>query len=208
MNVFGNNFDSFVSNTLMKIHYLFFSKTPLLAVNAFFISVGTFVLTFVQQNWYLYFSVLLAILYDTFWGLCVSFSKKNTKIFPTSRKAVSIVYKFIAYFGTLFLVNFIEHFNSFDSFICSKFLTTVLILIEIWSAMGNMLIVNPNFPFPKLIKKYIVDEIANKIGIGKEEVASILENKDCKDFSKECIESIVDNRKCKKCSENKNNEES
>ena len=45
---------------------------------------------------------------------------------------------------------------------------------ELWSAMANMLIVKPDFPFISLLRKSLAGEIANKLNLGKDEVEDIL----------------------------------
>ena len=60
--------------------------------------------------------------------------------------------------------------------ITPKIIFAVIGGVELWSISANALILQPQLPFLRLFKKYLVNEIGKKLDMSPDEVSDLLNN--------------------------------
>ena len=117
--------------------------------------------------------VVAITIMDAVWGIAVSIKRGK---FALSELARLTVAKFAVY-GCAMLT-FIGIDRIIDADITTAAIATVITLVEFWSSCGSMLILYPNLPALRLLKKALIGEIASKLHIPEEEVEKVLEEFD------------------------------
>lgn len=120
------------------------------------------------------FIVLFVTILDCVWG--ISRAIKDNK-YTTSALMRDSVAK-LAVYGTLILafIGF-DKIGGMGSSVSVTIVCSLIILVEVWSVLGNILIVYPEFPVLKLLNKYLVGEIASKLNCDPSEVEDALKRK-------------------------------
>ena len=113
--------------------------------------------------------VVAITIMDAVWGIAVSIKRGK---FALSELARLTVAKFAVY-GCAMLT-FIGIDRIIDADITTAAIATVITLVEFWSTCGSMLILYPNLPALRLLKKALIGEIASKLHIPEEEVEKVL----------------------------------
>ena len=113
--------------------------------------------------------VVAITIMDAVWGIAVSIKRGQ---FALSELARLTVAKFAVY-GCAMLT-FIGIDRIIDADITTTAIATVITLVEFWSSCGSMLILYPNLPALRLLKKALIGEIASKLHIPEEEVEKVL----------------------------------
>lgn len=126
-------------------------------------------LTFLLPIQYMFILLFTIIIVDAVFGL-IAANKQNIPI--TSSKARQTVNKMLIYFITLSLAYAIEYI--FHVTIIIKVLFVIACLVELYSAIANVLIIKPDMPFFRLFEKIVKGEIVKKSGIKEEDVNDIL----------------------------------
>lgn len=116
--------------------------------------------------------VIACVLIDLIWGIRSAHKQKK---YTQSELMKSTVSKLTAYGTALMVFIFIEKMVGLETNIPTAAVASVICLTELWSTSGNILIVNPNIPFFKLLKPVLKGEIARKLNISEEEVDEALE---------------------------------
>lgn len=115
------------------------------------------------------FLVVAVTLMDAAWGIAVSIKRGK---FALSELARLTIAKFAVY-GCALLA-FIGIDKVVDTEIVTSSVAAGITLVELWSAMGSMLIIYPSMPALKLLRKALTGEIASKLHIEAEDVESVL----------------------------------
>ena len=113
--------------------------------------------------------VVAITIMDAVWGIAVSIKRGK---FALSELARLTVAKFAVY-GCAMLT-FIGIDRIIDADITTAAIATVITLVEFWSSCGSMLILYPDLPALRLLKKALIGEIASKLHIPEEEVEKVL----------------------------------
>lgn len=115
---------------------------------------------------------LTAIVLDGVWGIAASLKQHK---FTLSELARDTVMK-ISVYGTAIVVFIaIDRLLGVNGGLTLTIICTVIVLVEFWSMCASMLICYPNCPFLKLMRKALVGEIANKLGVDVHDVQAVLE---------------------------------
>ena len=114
-------------------------------------------------------AVLIAILLDAVWGISASIKQGKFALSELMRQTVAK----IAIYGSA-LAALIQVDKVASTTLCTTVVSIPILVCEIWSMAGSMLIVKPNMPFLRLFKHVLKGEIANKLGVAPEEVEDIL----------------------------------
>ena len=114
-------------------------------------------------------AVLIAILLDAVWGISASIKQGKFTLSELMRQTVAK----IAIYGSALAV-FIQIDKVASTELCTTVVSIPVLVCEIWSMAGSMLIVKPDMPFLRLFKHVLKGEIANKLGVAPEEVEDIL----------------------------------
>lgn len=116
---------------------------------------------------------LIFVLIDMLFGLSVTIKLKGIKHILSVRLRDSLV-KSLFYLIIIIGLFYIET-NIIDGYaLTSKVAFAIICGTELWSIIANMLILLPNIPALRLLKKYLEKEISSKSGQKIEEVNDIL----------------------------------
>lgn len=135
------------------------------------LAVMVFASTYCGQQMVLVHYVLVCILVDMLWGIAAYIKVHK---FVLSQAITKTAVKIAAYITIFTLVTMSEHVLSDSWFIASRLTCTILCAAELWSSMGHILVVQPNMPIIKLLRKYLAGEISRKLGIPVDDVNEIL----------------------------------
>lgn len=123
--------------------------------------------------------VLILTTIDMIFGVLVALKTKGKNEIVSSKLRNSL-YK--GFFYVMFIcLTFLVESQMMDILIGPKVAFAVIAAVEMWSISANALILNPDFPFLKLFKKFLTAEIGKKLEIDKDEVEDILNKKDSSD---------------------------
>lgn len=114
-------------------------------------------------------AVLIAILLDAVWGISASIKQGKFALSELMRQTVAK----IAIYGSA-LAALIQVDKVASTTLCTTVVSIPILVCEIWSMAGSMLIVKPDMPFLRLFKNVLKGEIANKLNVNPEEVEDIL----------------------------------
>lgn len=112
---------------------------------------------------------------DMLFGLCVTIFKKGWGHILSCRLRDSLV-KILFYITIIVGLFLIESVLIDGYFLTAKLAFAVIAGTELWSIMANMLVLFPNLPALKLLKKYLTSEMAKKLDITSEETSKCLED--------------------------------
>lgn len=123
------------------------------------------------------YGILAAVVFDAFFGIWVALRQKK---FIISELARATLFKLMVYLNLIVVFVFIDKFvgaSGIDTKISTMLVSSAICLAEAWSSCGNALIINPNFPFLRLMRKALTGEIARKLDVNPDEVEDYLNNK-------------------------------
>lgn len=132
-----------------------------------------FVVSFLGDGANLILAVLAVTLIDTAFGVWSSL--KRGRFFESKRLRDSVV-KLFVYSGLQIATILLDKVITTD-LLCMRATTALIVVCEIWSILASVTIIYPNFAVGKLLKKYLTGEIANKLGVEKDEIDEILNQK-------------------------------
>lgn len=124
--------------------------------------------------------VVVVVVMDLVWGIAASVKMKR---FTTSELMRDTVGKFAVYGTAILTFCFLDKMLGESVTLTTAVICSVIMLVELWSSMGNALIVFPNMPFLKLARNALVGEIANKLHVTEGDVRKILFNEKEKDHA-------------------------
>lgn len=105
--------------------------------------------------------VLTAVLFDAFFGTWVSLRKGN---FVKSKLGRVTTFKIISYGASLVMVYMVERLIHDSGFVGVKVAAAWATACEFWSMSGSILIIWPNAPFFRIMRRQLKGEIAAKLG--------------------------------------------
>lgn len=117
------------------------------------------------------------ILGDLFFGIAAA--RKQGK-YTQSGLIRATINKCGAYYFVLLVAVMIEQVVTWDWFLVTNTFATVIAITELWSIAGNILIINPNAPFFRIMRSALIGEIARKIGRSEDEVKEAFDKEDGK----------------------------
>lgn len=117
-------------------------------------------------------AVVFCVFADLFWGIWAAVKQHK---FAQSELVRDTLSKFVAYATAIIMAVLMDKL-SFDSIICTSIFTLVICVAEVWSISGNILIVNPNIVFFRIIKPALKGEIAKKLNVTEDQVDEVLNN--------------------------------
>lgn len=115
-------------------------------------------------------AVVTCVIVDLIWG--IRSAHKQHK-YTQSELIKNTVTKVTAYGTALLVFIFIEKLIGFEG-LPTGAVASIICATELWSTSGNILIVNPDIPFFKLLIPVLKGEIARKLNISEEEVDDVL----------------------------------
>ncbi len=123
-------------------------------------------------------SVIVVVILDAFWGIWAAVKQGKYARSELARDSMS---KIAAYGSALLILILIEQNVQWDSALLTSVIASLICATELWSISGNILIVNPNAVFFKLLRPALKGEIARKLGIGEDKVDEVLDGKNKED---------------------------
>lgn len=123
------------------------------------------------------YGILIAVAFDALFGICVARKRGE---FILSELLRATIFKLAVYFNLIVVFVFIDKFvgaGGIETKITTMLVASAICLAEAWSSCGNALIINPDFPFLRLLRKALTGEIARKLDIDPQDVENYLNNK-------------------------------
>lgn len=111
--------------------------------------------------------VVVVVTLDLFWGIAAA---RKMHRFATSELMRDTLGKLAVYGTAILTFCFIDKMLGDSVTLTTAMICSIITLVELWSSMGNALIVFPNIPFLRLIRGALVGEIANKLHVSEDEV--------------------------------------
>jgi hypothetical protein len=126
----------------------------------------TFLSTFIGEEMILAHYILIAILFDLVFGSITSY--KNGK-FTVSVLLAKTPMKIAIYLTIFTMMAMAESVLFKTTGYVTRLTASLLVVSEVWSILGHILIIKPNFPVVRLLKKQLSTEIEKKLGINLNE---------------------------------------
>lgn len=140
---------------------------------AFMIS---YILTFFSGIGEFLAAIVFAVIADAILGVVVSV-RKGKKYFRSGRLRDSAT-KLLVYMILIALMISIDKITCLDSYLAIRAISVLILFAEAYSVVVSFVILCPKTIAGKLLKHYMIGEIANKLGKTEEEVKEMLdENK-------------------------------
>ena len=111
--------------------------------------------------------VVVMVTLDLFWGIAAALKMHR---FATSELMRDTLGKLAVYGTAILTFCFIDKMLGDSVTLTTAVICSIINLVELWSSMGNALIVFPNIPFLRLIRGALVGEIANKLHVSEDQV--------------------------------------
>lgn len=148
---------------------------PLETVYGMILFLVSYFVTFVSGVNDFLAAIVFAVLADAVLGVIVSV-RKSKKYFKSGRLRDSVT-KLFVYFVLLMMMLCIDKITCMDSYLAIRAMSVLIIFAEAYSAVVSFIILCPKSIAAKLLKNYMIGEIANKLGKSEEEVKAMLEEK-------------------------------
>jgi len=116
--------------------------------------------------------VIVVVVLDAVWGIWAAVKRGK---YARSELARDTISKIAAYGSAILITIMIEQIIQWDSIFITSLIAAVICATELWSISGNILIVNPNAYFFKLLRPVLKGEIARKLGIEEDKVDEALD---------------------------------
>lgn len=161
--------------TLIVQHIIERLEVILATVWGWLLTLGVILLNYIAGNEFAVGLVVAITVMDAIWGIAVSIKRGKFALSELARQTVA---KFAVY-GCAMLT-FIGIDRIIDITLTASAIAAVITIVEFWSSCGSMLIIYPNMPALKLMKRALIGEIASKLNIEPEEVEKVLSEFDKK----------------------------
>lgn len=146
---------------------------PLLTLHGWIGVIVTLLATYLMGVKDYIFFIVIAVVLDAIFGVIVSVTKKK-KFFESGRLRDSII-KLFFYLCVILLILFIDVISGNDSYIAIRIVAPIIIFCEIWSILTSYVILQPKSIAAKLLKRFMIGEIARKLGKTDEEIKETIE---------------------------------
>lgn len=118
------------------------------------------------------FLSLTAVVLDGVWGIAAAVRQGRFTLSELMRDTVMK----ISVYGTAIVVFIvIDRLLHIGEGLTLSVVCAVIVLVEFWSMCASALICFPHMPFLRLMRKALLGEIASKLGVSPDEVASVME---------------------------------
>lgn len=159
---------------LQAVKEIFLLKTFVLnivkvasTVGGWLVATLTTIVMFFAAEKYSFYIVLAAILFDALFGIMVSV--RNGR-FALSKLGRVTSFKIISYGLSLVMVYMIERLAHDTGMFGIKIAAAWAVACEFWSMSGSILILWPDAPFFKIMRRHLKGEIAAKLGTDIEDL--------------------------------------
>ena len=118
--------------------------------------------------------ILVAVTFDALFGIWVA---RRQGRFILSELLRTTFFKLMVYLNLVVVFVFIDKFagaGGLETRITTMIVASAICLAEAWSSCGNALIINPNFPLLRLLRRALTGEIARKLEIDPDQVENYL----------------------------------
>ena len=167
--MFAQIFSNILSHTAMKVGDIFSH------IWAWIAGLGLFIAEAFAGHTAVIYTILVLTTLDMIWGVAVA---RKLKEYTRSELLRQTVFKLLVY-ATLLIAFILLDKLVGDSVgltitITTGFVGMIVSLVEIVSSIASMLILWPNMPILRMLKKVLMGEIAGKLGCDVKEVDKIL----------------------------------
>lgn len=143
-------------------------------VGGWFALIVLFVVDYFAGHSFVVLLVVAVTLMDAVWGIVVSVRQGK---FTMSELARLTIAKLAVYGCALFV--FVGLDRIVGNTLSASVVGAAIVLVEFWSSCASMLILFPHVLFLRLMKRALTGEIASKLHIREDEVASVLGGGGC-----------------------------
>lgn len=133
-----------------------------------FIASATFFTDMLTPEWFAFAVVLTVIVLDAVFGTIVSIQKKRG--FALSKLGRVTSFKILSYGSSLLVVFLIEKLIHDDGFIGIKVAAAWAAACEFWSMSASILIIWPEAPFFRMMRRALKGEMSAKLGVPVEDI--------------------------------------
>lgn len=127
-----------------------------------FLAISSSICAFFATEKYCFYVVLTAIMLDALFGTIVSIYKKRG--FALSKLGRVTTFKILSYGASLVMVFMVEKLAHDTGFVAIKIATGWAAACEFWSMSASILIIWPDAPFFRIMRRQLKGEIAAKLG--------------------------------------------
>lgn len=143
-------------------------------VYAWLLYAVTFIGTFLGDSGVMYAHCIVAVvLADIVFGVWKS--KKQGEGFKP-RKAVKSLGRIALYLLIMILFHIVDIILEEDTIICMKAITIAVVVIELWSVMGNLCIVYPKIALFSIVQKFLLTTLSEKVNMSEEELKEAIQD--------------------------------
>lgn len=170
---FGQTIKKMVNKTILVMEKV---VRPFETIGGWIATAFVFFLSFLGDGANLLLAVLAVTLIDAVFGVWSSLKRGR---FFESRRLRDTAIKLLIYSGLQIATILLDKVVTTE-LLCMRATTALIVVCEIWSSLASVTIIYPNFVVGKLMKKYLTGEIANKLGIDKDDIDNILNKEEKK----------------------------
>ena len=155
----------------MICHFIHKLQAILSTMSGWLSFVGVLIANFFAGYEFTIKMVAIVVVLDLLWAVA-SAIKRGT--FAYSYLGKETVSKLSVYGSVIAVFIAIEKLTGVNITITTILICSVIMLVEVWSMAGSMLIVFPHMPFLRLLRPILAGEIAHKLRISEDEVENFL----------------------------------
>lgn len=115
--------------------------------------------------------ITFIVVLDAIWGIARSAKQHKFAKSELMRETFS---KLVVYGSLLFVFIGIDRISGWEKNWSCDIISALICLVEVYSILGNILIVYPKFPVLCLLRRFVIGEIASKLNMNEEEVKEYL----------------------------------
>lgn len=145
----------------MKNRMIYLNTKVFTSLQGWAISSASGLLAFFATEKYSFYIVLFAVLADAFFGTWASIARGK---FVLSKLGRDTMVKLTSYGAALAMVFMVEKLAHEGGFIGVKVAAAWAIACEFWSMSGSILILWPDAPFFRIMRRQLKGEISSKLG--------------------------------------------
>lgn len=116
--------------------------------------------------------IVAVTLIDAVWGIALSIKRGRFALSELGRMTIA---KLTVYGCAMFV--FVGIDKQMHTNITASIIGTAIVLVEFWSSCGSMSILYPDFLFLRLMRRFLIGEIARKLNIPEDKVEEELSKK-------------------------------
>lgn len=168
-----------MENLCVKIAVLLLSTYAKFAdamssVGGWILAAILFVVNFYSGYKVVVFGIIGVVLFDAVWGIAAA--RYRGKYFSSDRARDSLLKLavYATFITMMIIIDKIASLSGIEIKLTTAIVGVIIGMAEIWSTCGSILIICPNMPIIRMLRKALTGEIAHKLDISEEDVEKYL----------------------------------